>query len=175
MIVQYFCALKRKKALQVLCESVRASRRPVFLALQGIPGSGKSTVVAAISNMIDGVIVSLDSIRAELGNESDQSRNAEVLEIAKNRVDEALRAGHYCILDSTLVQRPWLNSWVTIAASAGADVRIVRVHVPLEIALQRNAARDRVVPDDLIRQMYGALEQFDDRGLQSLMTIIDNS
>ena len=73
---------------------------PDLIFTVGIPGSGKSTWIRSQPGY---VVVSPDSIRASMGDITDQSKNAEVWAIAKSRVAEALKQGRNVILDSTNV------------------------------------------------------------------------
>jgi predicted kinase len=76
---------------------------PALTLMVGIPGSGKSSWIAE-NKSENAVVVSPDDIRRELsGNVSDQTQNAKVWELAKQRTVEALKLGKDVILDATNV------------------------------------------------------------------------
>lgn len=134
--------------------------------MQGIPGSGKSTVAAMVAQSLGAVIVNLDDIRAELfGDAANQSDPQRVMTIARDRVRAALMGGQSVILDATNVRRDYVDGWVALAAQSGHQTRIIRVVCPLDTALARNAARARVVPEGIIRRMHETLTRFDASGL----------
>ncbi len=89
---------KRKSSL----EKIVKANLPTLLFLVGIPASGKSTFVSTVKDNY--IIVSPDEIRKELtGNISDQTKNKEVWDLAKKRVNKALSSGDNVILDATNV------------------------------------------------------------------------
>jgi predicted kinase len=76
---------------------------PALIMMVGIPGSGKTSWIAE-NKPENAVIISPDDIRKELsGNISDQTQNAKVWFLAKERTIEALKAGKDVILDATNV------------------------------------------------------------------------
>ena len=145
-----------------------------IIAMQGVPGSGKSSTVARLAAEHNAVVICLDDIRAELtGDASDQSRNAEVMPLATARASAALAAGRSIIVDSTMIKREWLGSWEAMASKHGADLVLVSVRVTLATAQARNASRSRVVPAHVIERMYNDLQAFDYRGLR--VQVVDNN
>jgi predicted kinase len=76
---------------------------PALIMMVGIPGSGKSTWISK-NSVENTVVVSPDDIRRELsGNVSDQTQNAKVWFLVKERTSKALRDGKNVILDATNV------------------------------------------------------------------------
>lgn len=76
---------------------------PALILMIGIPGSGKSTWISQ-NQSENTVVVSPDDIRRELsGNVSDQTQNAKVWFLVKERTSAALKAGKNVILDATNV------------------------------------------------------------------------
>jgi len=127
----------------------------------GISGSGKSTWINTIPNKI---VVSPDEIRKELtGNISDQSRNKEVFEIAKQRAANYLKQGNLVVFDATNVNTVLRNNLIKDIES------LLGYQVPLsykifesdpEISKQRIkndiiSGKDRAnVPDHIIEIQY---------------------
>lgn len=81
----------------------KTSSLPSLIMMVGIPGSGKSSWIAK-NKPENAIIVSPDDIRRELsGNVSDQTQNAKVWYLVKERTIAALKAGKDVILDATNV------------------------------------------------------------------------
>lgn len=80
------------------------SKKPKLILPVGISGSGKSTWIKSQQDS-NTIVISPDEIRKELtGNISDQSKNAQVFEIADKRVADALNAGKNVIFDATNIK-----------------------------------------------------------------------
>ena len=131
---------------------------PFLTIMVGISGSGKSTHAAKLAKSIPADIVEPDAIRLELtGDASDQSRNGEVFRLAHSRTEAKLRAGISVIVDATSLDRKTRAEWVAIARRCGVDVRAVVVDTPLDVAKNRNNARERVVPLNVIDKQASRL------------------
>jgi len=50
------------------------------------------------------------------------------------------------------------HSWIKLAKDFGYEVQAVYFDVPLEVCLERNARRQRVVEDDVMRKMAAKLK-----------------
>lgn len=125
--------------------------------LTGLPGSGKSTW--AKENLPNAVVVCKDTIREEIcGDVNDQSKNKEVFNIARTRTKKLLEEGKDVITDATHLTR---KQRANVAALAPAEtaVGIVWMNTSLKTCLERNAARDRVVPPNVIRKMHFTFER----------------
>lgn len=125
----------------------------------GAPGSGKTTVLKPFAERYGYTYVSADEIRKELtGDMSDQSSNRTVWEEVFRRVAESLRVGTTVVVDATFAHESDRKRMIAHARTHGADkVQGVLCAVPLEVSLERNRARSRVVPELVIRRMHGAL------------------
>ncbi|MGL5858306.1 MAG: AAA family ATPase [Angustibacter sp.] len=136
---------------------------PTLTITVGIPGSGKSTWAReqATSNP-DVVVTSRDDIRTDLyGPRYHDTPPVPAMEVQVNavqhaRVVQALQAGRDVIVDNTNLDLGILQDWADLADSCGADLVRRDFDVLLEIALARNAARERVVPPDVIAAMHTA-------------------
>lgn len=119
----------------------------------GLPGAGKSTFTAAHT---DCVVVCPDSIREELyGDAAVQGDGAKVFAIAFNRINAALAAGYDVIFDATNVTHKARKT--VFQRVPCAEHIAVFVDTPLEVCIARNARRDRVVPEMVIRGMAAKL------------------
>lgn len=142
----------------------------------GIPGSGKSTWVERFSAPVEAsatvnggdaiVIVSPDQIRLRLtGDMSDQSKNAVVFSLAHQQTRSHLALGHDVIFDATCVTTRARTELLDIVKDNdvidGGDIR-AELHVfdtAPQVCLDRNAARERKVPEDIIMKMFGQFAQ----------------
>ena len=58
--------------------------------------------------------------------------------------------------DATFALPRWREPWIASATAAGVQVEVLWVDTPLEVCIERNAARpaDRQVPEDTMRKMH---------------------
>jgi len=133
----------------------RASKGTVVLAI-GLPGSGKSSWFKR--HHLNPL--SSDMIRAMLFDDPTEQRFQDL-------VFSNLRS----LLRARLVARRPLNyvdatnltphdraSWIKLAKDFGYETQAVYFDVPLEVCLERNARRQRVVEDDVMHQMAAKLK-----------------
>lgn len=131
----------------------------------GLPGSGKTTAIRTLLQSLEQMdvkCVSPDSIRKELtGNTDDQSMNPEVWTVAYERTASALKAGVSVVFDATNTSGPQRRRLIEHCRRHGKDVKVLGVWLdtPLEVCLQRNAERERVVPEYVIQRMASQLAQ----------------
>ena len=154
----------------------------------GVPGSGKSTVAKSVAAQKEGtVIVSSDALRKKyFGDESklyDKAflepyfEAAEIPEELRNDEKYLIKAGHAFIFVTAdemvatylMMGRDVIYDATNLRRFARTEILkkfnrfrdkayIVYVDCPLELALQRNVARSRVVPEPVVRAMYANLE-----------------
>lgn len=129
-----------------------------FILLVGAPASGKSTW--ADTYKYSAVVVSSDAIRKELyGDESIQGNPEEVFNLAHRRILEALKENKSVIFDATNIKyknRMAIMREVNKLEGVYKDCEIFAE--PLEVLLERNNARDRKVPEEVIRRMISQFE-----------------
>jgi len=131
-----------------------------FVAMSvGIPGSGKSTVLAELSDRTGVIRINPDQIREELtGSEIDQSKNKEVWEETYRRVQGSLVRGESVIVDATHAEAFRRPETVKMYRDMGAkSVLALNFTVGLGTAKERNRGRTRVVPDYAIEKMHQSL------------------
>ena len=61
-------------------------------------------------------------------------------------------------VDATNLSTGERKQWIQMSRSLGYEVHAVFFDVPLEVCLERNGRRDRVVPEDVMRRMAAKLK-----------------
>ena len=130
---------------------------PVFLVQSGVSGSGKSSAIAAILEAMGDkekyLRIELDGIREELtGSLSDQSRNREVVEIAKERLKKALRDGQNVVWDATSLRRDFRSQVIAIGRDYKALVGIVAHRLAPAVLRKRNRERAVAIPEGVLEE-----------------------
>jgi predicted kinase len=131
-----------------------------LIILVGIPGAGKSTLAKKI--MEKGFhCLSADPIREELyGNAAEQGDKEEVFKVFFERFDDALAKELDIIIDNTNLNPRQRKPILERAQKANySDVQLWLLDVPLDVCLKRNASRPRVVPDDIVANMFMELNR----------------
>lgn len=127
--------------------------------MAGIPGSGKSTLAERLALERGAVLISTDRLRAEItGRAEDRSRDRAVFARALAAVEENLRAGRDVVYDATNLT-PSVRRRVLASVPHHARKICYYLRIPLEMALRRNAARERVVPPSVIAAMHGRFKE----------------
>jgi len=124
--------------------------------LVGLPGSGKSTWATAQG----ATVLSSDEMRLVLsGDKENQNIHGKVFGAMRHLLKARLEIGAGpTIIDATNLRRRDRKAWIRLAQKHGAAVEAVHFDIPLEVALERNRGRSRVVPDEVIRWMAGRLQ-----------------
>lgn len=126
--------------------------------LIGLPASGKSSYCKnRVKENNNIVVISSDAIREEVfGDINDQSHNQEVFNIVFKRTKEALLNNKEVILDATNLSRKRRINF--IKQMPKTYFRAIVFAVPFEICCERNASRDRTVPQNVMDRMYKNFE-----------------
>jgi predicted kinase len=132
---------------------VRSPKGTVVLAI-GLPGSGKS----AWFKRHNITPLSSDLVRALLFDDATEQRFQDLVfsnlrSMLKARLI-ARRPMNY--VDATNLTPHDRHGWIKLAKDYGSQA--VFFDVPVEVCLQRNARRQRVVPEDVMRRMAGKLK-----------------
>lgn len=138
-----------------------ASQPGSLTVLIGAPGSGKTTHAARRAELGERVMSS-DEIRTRHGDVNDQSRNDEVFAELHACVRIGLELGWRIVVDATNTKPTERAALLAIAAETGTQWTLaVVLQTPLTICLARNAARDRHVPEDFIREAHARVDSLD--------------
>ena len=129
--------------------------RGVVVLTIGLPGSGKSSWFKR---------------RGVTPLSSDMLRSLLFDDITEQRYQDLVFSTLRSLLRARLVARMPLNyvdatnlsphdrrGWIKMAHDFGYEVQAVFFDVPLEVCMQRNARRDRVVPEDVMKRMADKL------------------
>lgn len=128
-----------------------SSDRQRIVVLVGLPASGKSSYLERM-----GVTpLSSDLLRKLLADDiTDQTIHARVFNAMRYLLRHRLAIGRpVTYVDATHLIPAERQPYIEIARWYGCDVEALFFDVPLEVCLERNRGRARVVPEDAMRMM----------------------
>lgn len=123
----------------------------------GLPGAGKSTWFAE-----RGVRpLSSDAMRILLSDDEDnQTIHMQVFEALRYLLVKRLQLGvAETYIDATNLTRMHRRPFLQLAVRYGARAEAVWFATPFEVCLERNARRERRVPEDVMRAMAETFEE----------------
>lgn len=135
---------------------------PSAVMMIGVPGSGKSTIAAHISELLAVPILSADECRREIsGDANDQSVSREAWAMVYDRAQAAIEAGESVIIDGTHTHAEMRRRDAKQYRQFGARA-VVGIHIQttIETCIARNNSRDRVVPEYVIRKMQRGIDRY---------------
>ena len=142
-----------KKEQNMTC---KIRQMPEFVVMVGLSGSGKTTI--AKEKYATHIYISSDDLRAELyGDVNDQRHNGKIFEEMFKRSADALEEGQSVVYDATNLSAKRRKSLINnMRAAIRGNFWAVAcvVLTTYENCLIRNALRDRVVPEDVIRRQF---------------------
>ena len=166
LAIDLFDALQgahRPGSLAHICWEQDFGLAPVAIFLQGLPAAGKSTIVAR--HFIGWHVIDSDVVKAshpDYDPKNPAPLHAWSKAIAEDMTAQALDAGRPHIVDGTGTDGDKLTQRMGRARAAGFVPVLVHVRCTLATSLARNAARERVVPSDVLiekaGQVLGAFE-----------------
>lgn len=128
---------------------------PYLYTMIGLPGAGKSTIIK--NKYKNYIVVCPDDIRAELfGDANCQKQGDYVFTLAHQRIEQALAQGFDVVFDATNTQKRYRKD--IFKKHPNATHVAVYVSTPIETCKKRNAARNRVVPEEVIDRMAKRLD-----------------
>lgn len=143
-----------------------------LILTRGIPASGKSTWAKAwVLSGKDRVRINRDDIRMQLFNKEFGVDEDAVTAVEDAMITAALKSGRSVVVDDCNIQRKYINRLSAIGHRYGASVRVVQFDIKLSDALDRNAKRDRVVPENIIRDMFKRLGADLSGSIESPLTV----
>ncbi|MGE5740411.1 MAG: AAA family ATPase, partial [Candidatus Aminicenantes bacterium RBG_16_66_30] len=117
----------------------------MLIILAGLPGTGKSTVAAALARDLGAGVLSTDKIRAERRGKPGFSRAEKggVYERMFARAERGLRGGRSLILDGTFYLQRLREAGAAAGRRAGVPVFFVEVIAPVPVVRRRMERRLR--------------------------------
>ena len=130
----------------------------VLVIMIGAPGCGKSTKSEELAQQ-GFCVICPDKIRAELtGDESDQTRNEDVFELAYSRVEDLLQDGEDVVFDATNAYNNHREKLLRRTAKYRKGAVAMVSTECLRKCLERNDNRPgRKVPEEVILRIYKRL------------------
>lgn len=150
--------------------------RPSLILLVGIPGSGKTTYAEKYIKEHPGTVhLSSDKIRKELwGDESIQSNPSEVFLLMQKRAVDTLSNGQSVVYDATNITRKD-RVGIIAACPKFSKIECHIVWAPIEICIERDAARERTVGKEVIDRMLKRFQApYYDEGIDEINIVLPN-
>ena len=132
-----------------------SSKPQRIVILVGLPGSGKSTYLERLGV----TALSSDAIRFLLADDAtDQTIHRQVFSTLRYLLRQRLAIGRPVnYVDATHLTPRERQPYVKIAQKYGCQIDALFFDVPLDVCLERNRVRTRVVPEDAMRVMAAKL------------------
>lgn len=133
----------------------------LLVIMCGLPGSGKTTQARDIVNGFPrgtAVAISRDDLRVtyygtKLGLTSDQEHN--ITSLQHSQINRALERGLTVVVHDCNLRMQYRKQLASLAENVGAHwIMVDLTGVPLQVCLERNAAREHSVPEEVIRNMH---------------------
>jgi predicted kinase len=121
------------------------------VVLVGLPGAGKS----AYLERLGAAGLSSDALRGLLADdETDQTSHPEIFETLRYLLRQRLLLRRpLTYIDATNLTPEERRPYIAIGQAYGCEVEAVFFDVPLEICVERNRRRARIVPEEALRKM----------------------
>jgi len=131
-----------------------------LMLLVGAPGSGKTTVREQLLKQYPQLkIISMDDKRKELtGDANDQSQNQKIFAWQQRELTKAMEARQNTLVDATNTHRKLRRMLWDIGRRNGALCSAIYFDIPLATLLERNAQREKRVPDDVVKRFYSTMQ-----------------
>jgi predicted kinase len=136
-----------------------------MILMQGIPGSGKSTMVDSLCRRFGYATTAVCSTDDFWYDENkvyrfDSARLGAAHQWNQDRATLAMKRGETVIVDNTNIKREHVAPYLVAAAKHGYEVQVVRVAVDPTLAVlrQEDRSEDRRVPAATIFRMHREME-----------------
>jgi protein phosphatase len=128
----------------------------------GPAGAGKSTFAGRCFRPTQ--VLSSDACRAMVSDdEGDQTVNPQAFAILRFILTRRLRLGRLTVVDATNVRRLDRAAYQAIAARFGRPVVAIAFDYPLELCLERNRRRPRMVEESVVADQWREMPRPPDR------------
>ena len=133
----------------------REDYRCTVTFMAGLPGAGKDTWLA--QHRPDLPVVSLDEVREDLGIGPEENQGP-VAQASREACRQFLRAGRDFAFNATNVTRRMRERWRFLFADYSARLEMVYLEPPMNMILERNKSRQRVVPGSVMQWLMAKTE-----------------
>jgi protein phosphatase len=131
---------------------------PALVLLVGAAGSGKSTLAARL--FAPDEILSSDALRAAIaGDPRDQRATGAAFRALGRALERRLAAGRLTVVDATNARAADRRPWLAAARRHEMPVVAIVLDLPPATIRAQNAARARVVGDDVIDRHLAAIRR----------------
>jgi len=116
---------------------------PVFIAVSGLPGTGKSYFCSKLAERLSFIILESDSLRKALFPSPSYSpqESSRLFETVRLLIERLLKKGNSLILDATNLSEQHREYLYSIADRLGVKLVLVRVEAPPWVVHERLKAR----------------------------------
>ena len=121
----------------------------------GLVGSGKSYHAKKLAEEYDATVFSSDALREEMfGDVNHQADNDVLFKELHKRIRECLVSGKSAIYDACNISYKRRMEFLKSLNKIPCEKIAVLMATPYEVCLERNAQRERKVPEYVIKRMY---------------------
>lgn len=141
-------------------KEIHMAKTGLLTILRGLPGSGKSTHAKALERELDAVVLSRDSMRDMLhpsghGGVLTSTKEHLISDTLRSMAVRLLGEGREVVIDATNLRDKYVREWARVAHGRGHRFDIGDFRgTALQVCLERNAQRERPVPEEVIRDMH---------------------
>lgn len=129
--------------------------KPIFIMMIGLPASGKSEQAKKLAAKYDAEIFSSDALREEMfGDVNHQTNNDVLFKELHKRIRGCLTYGKSAIYDACNISYKHRMEFLKSLNRIHCEKIAVLMATPYEVCLERNAQREREVPEHVIKRMY---------------------
>ena len=128
---------------------------PKLFVICGLPCSGKSTEAKKLAVEYNAEIFASDDLRTEMfGDVNHQADNEALFKELHKRIRECLASGKNAIYDATNINYKRRMEFLKSLNKIPCEKNAILMATPYEVCLERNAQRERKVPEYVIKRMY---------------------